>query len=121
MYVLYAYIDGEWQEYDAIPDKRGYAEQVKAAVELRKNANKTEQAVHSAIVMEAFVLGGFQYESKYGKLIMRALRNFDEVGISNDVYELLEALLDEGCERFALVKDGGNPAALPLGEFTVRI
>ena len=121
MYVLYAYMDGEWQEYATFSDKYGYAEQVRAAVELRKNANKTEQAVNSAIVMEAFVLGGFYYENKYGKLVMRALRNFDEVGLSNDIQAALEEALDEGCERFALAKAGTNPDLLPLGEFTVRI
>lgn len=120
MYRLYAFTGEQWTEFSAFEDD-GYASQVEKAVKLRKETGKTEQIVNSAIVMDGFVLGGFWFAEKYGKLIKRALRHFDEVGISNEIFESLEELLDEGCDAFALVKDGENPKDKREGSFSVSI
>lgn len=121
MYILYAFSDGKWTEHASFKDRRGYAEQVKTAAAGHKAAAKNEQLVNASIVMEDFVLGGYAYAKQYGKLVMRALRNFDEVGLSADICESLEELLDEGCEKFALVKADQDVTACVDGEFSVRI
>ncbi len=120
MYRLYALNDENWTEFASF-DGDGYASQVEKAVKLRKETGKTEQIVNSAIVMDGFVLGGFWLDKKYGKLVKRALRNFDEVGISNEIFEALEELLDEDYDAFALVKDGENPCEKREGSFSVSI
>ena len=121
MYHLYALTGESWAKFASFDDGGGYAEQTENAVKTRKETGKTEQIVNAAIVMETFVLGEFWFEKKHGKLVKRALRNFDEVGISNEIFEGLEELLDEGCDGFALLKDGENPKGRRKGDFSVRI
>lgn len=120
MFVLYAYNNGGWTEFCSFTDKNDYAKQVSSAVARKKTA-ETEEMKNSAIVMEDFVLGKKYYAKQYGKLVMRALRHFDEVGLSNDIQASLEELLDEGCEKFALVRPNENPEDYTEGGFTVRI
>lgn len=121
MYILYAFSDGKWSQAASFKDRFGYANLVKTAAEKHKTAAKNEQLVNASIAMESFVLSGCAFAKSYGKVIMRALRNFDEVGISNDVCEALEELLDEGCEKFALLTAEQDVAACPDGEISVRI
>ncbi len=121
MYNLYALTGEKWTKFASFDDGDRYAVQVETAVKTRKQNAKTQQLVNSAIVMEGFVLGGFWFAEKQGKLIKRALRNFDEVGISNDVFDALEELLDEGCDGFALVKEGEDLAEKREGNFSVSI
>lgn len=121
MYRLYALMGEKWAEFASFDGAEAYASQVEKAVKSRKETGKTEQIVNSAIVMEGFVLGGFWFGAKYGKLVKRALRHFDEVGISNEIFEALEELLDEDCDGFALVKDGEDPKAKREGNFSVSI
>ena len=121
MYRLYALTGEKWTDFASFDGDEAYALQVENAVKTKKETGKTEQIVNSAIVMEGFVLGGFWFRAKYGKLVKRALRNFDEVGISNEIFEALEALLDEDYEAFALVKDGEDPNTKREGGFSVSI
>lgn len=121
MYVLYALADGNWTPFANFADNDGYEEQVKNAVALQKAAAKTEEKKNAAYVLEDFVLGNYRYGKEFGKLVMRALRHFDEVGLSNDIQEKLEELLDEGYAGFALLKDGVDVATCADGTFSVRI
>ncbi|MBQ8229198.1 MAG: hypothetical protein IJZ32_00715 [Clostridia bacterium] len=120
MFVLYAYNNGKWTEFCSFADKYDYAAQVSSAVAKKKTAT-TDEMKNSAIVMESFVLGKQFYGKQYGKLVMRALRHFDEVGLSNDIQASLEELLDEGCEKFALVRPSEKPEDYTEGGFEVRI
>ena len=54
-------------------------------------------------------------------MVKRALRNFDEVGLCNDIFDALEELLDEGCEKFALAKSETALSQATEGEFSVVI
>ena len=121
MYILYAYKKGEWKEFARFSRSEGYAEQVEKAASLKKTDEKSESIRNAALVMESFVLGNFYYGKEYGKLVMRALRHFDEVGISNDVQSALEESLDEGIERFALAKADEDISSFAEGKFTVSI
>ena len=121
MYVLYALTDGKWTPFANFTDEDGYETQVKTAVALQKTAAKTEEKKNAAYVLEDFVLGNYRYGKEYGKLVMRALRHFDEVGLSNDIQEKLEELLDEGYAGFALLKEGVDVTACTDGSFSIRI
>lgn len=121
MFILYAFIDGAWQEYASFKDKKDYAQRVAQAAEMKIQTAKTEAEKNAAIVMKAFVLGNEYYAEKYGKIIKRALRHFDEVGLSNDIFDELEGLLDEGCDAFALAKDTEDISTYVTGEIYISI
>ncbi|MBE7078569.1 MAG: hypothetical protein E7380_01765 [Clostridiales bacterium] len=121
MFILYAFIDGEWSAYASFKDSSDFASQVRAATDLQKRAGKTQQIKNAAIVLNAFVLDGNYYDERFGKLVKRALRNFDEVGLCNDIFDALEELLDEGCEKFALAKSETALSQATEGEFSVVI
>ena len=121
MYILYALIDGNWQEYASFKDKKNYAQRVAQASELKIATAKTEAEKNAAIIMKAFVLGNEYYAEKYGKVVKRALRHFDEVGLSNDIFDELECLLDEGCDGFALAKDSEDVSTYVAGDMEVSI
>ncbi|MBQ8394659.1 MAG: hypothetical protein IJX49_03720 [Clostridia bacterium] len=121
MYILYSFTDGEWGQFAAFDDSADFASQVRKSAEIKKNTSLTDSARNAAIVMEGFVLSKKSYGEQYGKLVKRALRHFDEVGLSNDIYDSLEELLDEGCDAFALAKDGEDVASFPKGSFDVQI
>lgn len=121
MYVLYALEKGKWTEFARFADTKDYETQMRNAIALQKTAGKTEEKKKAACVLESFVLGNYRYGKEYGKLVMRALRHFDEVGLSNDVQEKLEELLDEGYGGFALLKDGVDVATCTDGTFSLQI
>ena len=121
MYILYALNGDTWQEYARFADRRNYAERVAQAVENKLQNGKTDEVKNAAIVMRSFVLGNEYYEIKYGKIVKRALRHFDEVGLSNDIFDELECLLDEDFVAFALAKDTQEVSTFTQGIITVSI
>ncbi len=121
MYRLWVKIDGQWRQYASFQGRYGdYAEQVQAAIVQKRQDSRTEEQ-NAASVMEAFVLGKNAYGVASGKLVMRALRRFDEVGLSNEVCESLEEALNEGADEFALLKDGEEISSYALAALSVRI
>ena len=121
MFILYAFDKGNWQEFATFKDRADYAEQVKTSAIAKLSDAKTETVQNAALVMQAFVLGNYFYERTYGKTILRALRHFDEVGLSNDIHAALEELLDEDYERFALAKAETDVNAFTIGDTSLRI
>ncbi len=112
--------EAEWRRFAAFEERTGeYASQVKEGV-LRAQNSAEEAKRNAAVVMRTFVFEDVYYGRGQGKTIMRALRHFDEVGLSNDIYAALEEALDEGAEAFALVKDG-DIDAFREGVIEVRI
>ena len=121
MFILYAFDKGKWQEFASFKDRADYAEQVKISAIAKLSDAKTETAQNAARVMQAFVLGNYFYERTYGKTILRALRHFDEVGLSNDIHAALEELLDEDYEKFALAKVDTDVTAFTAGDTSLKI
>ncbi len=121
MFILYAFSGGEWAQFASFDDFSDYASQVVKSAENKKRTAAMDSVRNAAIVMEDFVLGKKSYDKQYGKLVKRALRHFDEVGLSNDIFDSLEELLDEGCDAFALAKDGESVENFPKGSFDVQI
>lgn len=117
MLILYTYHKGQWEVFESFKDRRGYAEQVKIAAE-KKQSGDLETQKNAAKVMLDFVCGKKWFGAEYQKLVMRALRHFDEVGLSNDIYETLENL--DG-EAFALANKDDDITAFERGEFDFEI
>ena len=121
MFILYAFSDGKWAQFATFEDFSDYASQVAKSAEIKKKTASMDSVRNAAVVMEGFVLAQRSYDKQYGKLVKRALRHFDEVGLSNDIFDSLEELLDEGCDAFALAKDGECVENFPKGSFDVQI
>ncbi len=75
---------------------------------MRALQSKNEDRRSAASVMQSFVLTEGYYPHSLGKKVRRALRHFDEVGLSNDICVALEEALEVEIEGFALAKDGEN-------------
>jgi hypothetical protein len=45
-------------------------------------------------ILLKFLINGYAYDNRSKKRIMQSLRHFDEIGISNEIYECLENLND---------------------------
>ncbi len=121
MYILYALKNGSWQEYARFVDRRNYGERVAQVSTIKQATAKTEAEKNAAILLQAFVLGKEYYKACFGKVVMRALRHFDEVGLSNDIFDELEGLLKENFEAFALAKDTEDISTYSQGEIHVNI
>lgn len=121
MYVLYALTGEKWHEFATFGNSLDYGSQIENAAKIKKNTAAQEATRNAAIVMESFVLAKKQFGAKYGKLVKRALRHFDEVGISNEIFDSLEELLDEGCDAFALAQAGERVENFPQGDMDVQI
>ncbi len=108
MWYLWAKIEGEWRRFASFAESTGeYAKQVKEGV-LRAKNSENEDRRNAAALMQAFVLTDTRYTCKEGKAVMRALRHFDEVGLSNDIHAALEEALGEGAQEFTLAQEGIN-------------
>ncbi len=102
IWVLWTKREGAWAEWTKIQERTGdYIEQIKAGI-FRANSGSNEDRKNAAALMQAFVLDGAIYTKAQGKSVLRALRHFDEVGVSNEICESLEEALDEGLEKFKL-------------------
>lgn len=119
MYRLYAFSQGAWRVFATFTSPYDYVANVQTAAKQKQATGKTDAERAAATAMEQFILGGYVFDKKYGKPLLRALRHFDEVGISNDLHAALEESLDEGAERFAFATadqrvDDRPPYDLPL-------
>ena len=97
MGILYFCIrkDGEWTVYEKLKDRRDYLSRVASVTDGRTDA--------PAVVMRKFLCENAYVLIENKPLVMRALRHFDEVGLSNDIHELLDGLGE--VEAFAVTKD----------------
>ena len=120
MFILYVKKSGVFQAYQTFKDRRGYVSLVENAVAL-KASGTNEQQKNAAIVMKAFVLGKQYFLAEHGKTVLRALRNFDEVGLSNDIFESLTDALADDIEAFALAKEGEDINGYTQGKIAVTI
>ena len=94
--IFYVLKNGEWQEYDRVKDRRDYASLVRAATDGREDG--------AAQVLRLFVLGGVYAAATDFALVCRALRHFDEVGLSNKIFEFIETVMGD-CDGVAIAKD----------------
>ena len=105
MFILYGFDGKSWGNLAEFSDRRDYRTRVITTAEQRIAEAKTPDGVNAAELMKEFVSGKYFYPATCRKKVMRALRRFDEVGISNDVCEALDGMSDERWVRFALLKE----------------
>ena len=105
MFILYTFNGGEWAEFASFKDRRDYRALVEKAAENKQKEGKTEEVKNAAALMRTFVLDGKAFSISEKKSVSRALRHFDEVGLSNDIFDVLEEM-DGSAEKFVLLKEG---------------
>ena len=108
MNILYFYVkkDGIWSVYDEVKDRRDYVSRIKSVTGGRTDA--------PAVVMQKFICENAYVLGADKRLVMRALRHFDEVGLSNDLHEILDGVGE--IEAFALTK--GDAATLTVADLS---
>ena len=95
--IFYILRGGVWTEYDRVKDRRDYASLMEKATAGRED--------NAAKVVRAFVLGKRYVAAGDCALLCRALRHFDEVGLSNRIFEFVEEVRSS-CEGVAIGKGG---------------
>ncbi len=111
-YIVYAYKDGDCAEYASLNDKRGFCELVRAYCAQKQTLSDADKVFFKAVVQ------GVKVERNGFKKLMRALRAHDEVGLSNDIYDIVEEMSDDK-KITALSLNILNGESTDLGEFTI--
>lgn len=91
-YKIFAISGNSIEEYASFEDD-GYSDQILNKIEKRKCERLYSNVDY---VMENVFANKQGVAKKYLKTAMRALRHFDEVGLSNDIYDVLEEINDDG-------------------------
>lgn len=105
--IFYILQNGEWREYDRVKDRRDYCALVAAATEGREDG--------AAKALRLFVLGDVYVKKADCALLCRALRHFDEVGISNKIFEFVTDVQNV-CDGVAIGK--GNVEGYAAADFS---
>lgn len=111
---IYADYGSGAEEYASFEYDGDYAAESIEAAEAKSADGQSTETVNAAKVFRAFVAEKTIVKKADFKLVMRALRHFDEVGLSNDIYDVLEELSDDSsvlCAAFARAEEN-------VGEFS---
>ena len=104
-YKIYAVENGgNVVEYASFPDD-GYAKQIEEKIEKKRKEGKSDNA---DVVMREVFAKKRGVEKRFFKTAMRALRRYDEVGLSNDIYDVLEEIADDGGYEAVLFENAQN-------------
>lgn len=95
--IFYVLKNGVWEEYDRVKDRRNYAALVANVTAGRDDA--------PAKVLRAFVLEKAYVKREDCALLCRALRHFDEVGLSNKICAFVEEV-EKSYDGVAIGKSG---------------
>ncbi len=93
-WTLYALSGGNWEEYASFSDGGDFRGEAIRAAEAKTSEGQTEENKNAAKVFRAFVAEKTIVVRADFKRLMRALRHFDEVGLSNDIYGAIEEIND---------------------------
>lgn len=93
-YKIYADRGDGTKEYAGFEYDGDYVAEILRAVGAKACDGTTENQ-NAAKVVRAFVAEKIVVKRTDFKRVMRALRHFDEVGLSNELYDVLEELSDE--------------------------
>lgn len=92
-FILYAYGEHGKEEYAVFDDAFGYKNNAKKVLEM-KAEQKGCLSDADKLFKEAVVDGVKILRGGFTKL-MQTLRRFDEVGLSNDIYDVMEEITDD--------------------------
>ena len=97
-FVLYAQINGAWSAVADYEDKEGYLAAIDRYFALKRAEGKALDDCDAvlALLKQPTVVA----RKKFG-LVKRALRHFDEIGISSELVETIDAAKEEGAEAVA--------------------
>ena len=95
--IFYVLKNGAWVEFDRVKDRRDYAALVANVTAEREDA--------PAKVLRAFVTQKTYVKKEDCALLCRALRHFDEVGLSNKIFDFVEEVR-MACDGVAIGKNG---------------
>lgn len=92
-FILYVYTDKGIEEYAAFKDRFGYKNSAEKLFRMKLGGNvaltDADKIFKEAVVEGVKVLrGGFTK-------VMQSLRHFDEIGLSNDIYEVMEEITED--------------------------
>lgn len=108
-YFLYTFLNGKKEEYIAFSCKRDFRSEAVRAAEAKDAEGQTEENRNAAKVFRAFVADKTIAGKADFKRVMRALRHFDEIGISNELYDALEEINDADFEAVVFAEEGEDP------------
>lgn len=93
-WTLYALSEGDWESTRLFPTAESFVGKRYAPAEAKTSEGQTEENKNAAKVFRAFVAEKTIVVRADFKRLMRALRHFDEVGLSNDIYDAIEEIND---------------------------
>lgn len=109
-YLLYTFLNGKREEYISFSCKRDFRSEALRVAEAKEAEGQTEENRNAAKVFRAFVADKTIAGKADFKRVMRALRHFDEAGLSNEIYEALEEINDAGSfEAVVFAEEGEDP------------
>jgi hypothetical protein len=111
-FVLYAKIDGDWAVSATFADKEAYTAAINRYFGMKKAEGKSLDDCDTVLALftEACVV-----ERKRFGLVKRALRHYDEIGISNDLVEAIDQAKRDGAEAVGWGTDA--PAGISPHDF----
>jgi len=94
-YKIYAFSrDGENEVYETFVDK-GFLGQIEKYLNLKSSLG--ESLTDADLVYKTVFFDGYNVvKSQNFKKVMQSLRHHDEIGLSNDIYSILEEISDDG-------------------------
>lgn len=106
-FIVYAYTDDGAEEYSVFKDRFGYKNCAEKLLSMKAeqygSLSDADKLFQEAVVEGVKILrGGF-------KKLMQTLRRFDEVGLSNDIYDVMEEIMnDKNIIAVSLNNTGGK-------------
>ena len=94
-FVLYAKMDGDWDEYAVYGDRERFEAAIDAYFARKAAEGRPQDAAD--VVLGLMKVPTVVERKKMG-LVKRALRHYDEIGICSELVEAIEQAKDEGAE-----------------------
>ena len=116
-FVLYAQLDGAWQAYAEYADKESYLAAIARYFDMKKAEGKPLDDCDKVLALMTGV--AVVSRKKFG-LVKRALRHYDEIGISAELVDAIDAAKDEGAEAVGWgAEDMSGVAPYDFGDMVI--
>lgn len=116
---MYALIEDEWAEVATYADREGYFAAINRYFGLKAADGKSQDApdVVLGLLMQPTVVA----RGRFG-LLKRALRHFDEIGISSELVDAIDEVKGEGAQAVgwgATAEELANMAPYDFGDMVI--
>lgn len=85
----------KFEEIACFDDMFGYEKSIAEYFDFKENEEKRALTNADVMFKRVFLLGEV-VDVKFFKKLKQTLRHYDEIGLSNEIYELVDTLMDEG-------------------------